>query len=222
MIDRKINIEDVATFTLKKGLNVISFQNAALFFRTVTGIQADDEKSVYSEDLKIVPFSKGSIFIGDAVGSFDIQAFYARQVIKTFQAALSEEDLAAFYQLNQQLQSKIEAVIIDANLPFTLVNTWDLSQLLKGQVMTLETVQTNSIFDKIVTIIQVMALMSESRLLIMTNLHLYLTIQELTQLHQVLLAEDLVLLNLDLVEDKLYASDDFNAYFVDKDYVVFS
>ncbi|KRN32402.1 type II-A CRISPR-associated protein Csn2 [Weissella halotolerans] len=222
MTERKITIEGIATFTLTAGLNVIALQNASLFFRTVTGIQANYPEIVYSEDLKVVSFSNGSIFIGDALGSFNVADFYARQVMKAFQAALTEEDLAIFYQLNQQLQTKIEEVIIDANLPFSLVNTWDLNQFLKGQVMAIETVQVTSIFDKIVSIIEVMALMSESRLLIMTNLHLYCTFSELQQLHQILLAEDLVLLDLDLVEDKPHANDTFTAYFIDNDYVVFS
>ena len=219
---KKLTFKGFSPVDLQSGLNIITIENTKYFFKILQTIIGNDDEIILSEDNHIMKLDKSIVYIGDPTSDFSVQKFYEKQIFDMLMVNLDDNALQALYDMDNKIKQILWDDLIDNNLPFFVDDRYDALKLLKTQNLNIELTQYTNFFDKISSILTIMAQMSESRIIILTNIYMYLSNDEIQQIQKVLLAEELIVIVLELGE-KLRSVADIgaNGWFIDDDFVFF-
>lgn len=218
----KITSYPLEPIQLANGLNLLSIASQSLYWKLIDGLTNEREDVIVSQKDKMLALAKAVLFIGDLTSPFDMDKIYAREISKTLQEKLDEQDLRELMTLSNEIKNRFMSVIFDNNLPLTIPLEFSVTELIKAQKVGLDSVTNGSFFDKIEDIVNVAGEFSESRLMIVTNIHLVLDCAQIDYLHQLTKSHELVLISLNLTPQALLSSKNTaHEIFIDEDFVQF-
>ncbi|MDN6899929.1 type II-A CRISPR-associated protein Csn2 [Oenococcus sicerae] len=209
-------------FELGKGLTVIATDSIQFFWKFEQMLKNQDDNLVLSSDFKPLSLEKEIIFAGDIAGGFEANSFFAKKIQSLFLSYLSDETTKQLFDLDRQIKQQLNKIIFSNDLPIKISDEWSTAMLVKSQNLSLDTGEASSAYDKIDDIVNVMSELHDTRLLVLTNLHLYLKKEQIDYLSTFLNAKGVKVLSVELSEERVLLSDESSkSYFIDKDFVQF-
>ena len=212
----------LAPFEIKQNrCTVIQCANPRSYTDLINGLRDLSDKVVLTDaEHNRVEISKGICWIGDCFQSPEISKAFQAGMEKKIVKNVGSERLSQFIQIDQQLKSLVMDELLMYDLPLTVDAEFSLSKLLKTTNISFVSDLKTQPYDIIETVLKCASDLDERGILVLTNVHQYLSVSQFQELVRLIETLDLYTL---LIEFSELKSDDYFAncqyYYIDQDFV---
>ncbi|KAA8371183.1 type II-A CRISPR-associated protein Csn2 [Leuconostoc carnosum] len=204
------------------GLTLISIANHELYWQLCTGLEGGDGAVTLGQDGRIVDVNKAVLFVGDIGAQLDVNKLYQKNIVKAIKNYADNRALEQFYKINSELNQILENIILENNLPFYFQTEFNIVDLINEKKIKIETLTNSSGFGKIEDVVNVAGEFSEQRLIVFTNIHLLLSLDQIDYLHNLAKTMNLCLISLNLAQNPVLTNQGSSyEIFIDGDFVQF-
>lgn len=218
-------------FTTKKfelldaGVTFFQIQNRQLFWDLQQFWQSEGHPELcFTENHKNLKPNKSAIFIGDVGTTVDFTKLFHNQMYKMVLNELDETQIQKLFVLDRSVRDTLNETIFSSDLPIQILPLWDTESLIKYVKPELELTNLHTAYDIIGTLIDIAQRLSEDRLMIFTNVHQYVSVDEFKLLALDLKHQGRSILVLDKVDDLIstyQGVEGVRNVFIDEDFVEF-
>ncbi|QBO36924.1 type II-A CRISPR-associated protein Csn2 [Periweissella cryptocerci] len=203
-----------------EGLTVLGISDTQLYWQILNGLlDPESEKVIVSINDKVV--KKEYRVLGDIAGISEVSSLFKKQAMSKLTAYLDEHIQQRMFEIDCEIKTMLWQVISESDLPLEITDGWDVGNVLKAQNINVSSLETGSGYDKMDSIINIASELSDTSLLIFSNVHLYLSLEQIDYLFEDIKQKELSVLFLEKTTSKLRLAPEFadNNHFIDDDFV---
>lgn len=209
------------TISFEMGLNVLCIQSPILFYEYLESLKGNKESVVVSNDNNPMSVAKNVLFLGDPACFDDFDSVFLKQAESSLIGRFDGSELSFIREVYANLLSRVQDQIWESNLPLVLSMDIDVKNIVKNMRPHINMNHCDSIYDKILSAVDVAGALLEKRTLVMLHIAEYCDQDQLSMLHNDLLRQGLQLIDLEMNDQPIRLTGIRNV-FVDADYVQFS
>ncbi|BDR56165.1 type II-A CRISPR-associated protein Csn2 [Xylocopilactobacillus apis] len=210
--------------SLKNGYNSINIQNIPLFWKIINSLKEEDKDVlVFSENNKILDFSKYIVYLGD-IGSCPSpkQVFY-KQILKKLNSFISDESKHNIYLLDREIRNILSKEVFNLGLPLEVSQEWSFDDIIKMLDLSYSFHQNTNPIDLLNEFVDLSFYLGDIRILIFTNLSYYFSKEEFEKVVYELESKEVLVLSLNLSIEGISKNEaDKHGCFIDSDFTMFT
>lgn len=217
----KVTLFPYDPFVLTPGLNIICLERAKDYFLMTKGLVEDVDTVVVSQEGTLLSVSKEVLFLGDIANPVNLETLFYKQAVKAFLDYLGVEEKSRLLEIQRQIQSEIQGDLYRSEIPLEVDSETDLKRIITSVKLKIEISDDESFFDRLQEIVSIEGALQEKRLLVLTHITQYCTLEQIQYIKADILRLGLQVL---FLEDSCARIDmkDGRTHYVDKDCVQFS
>lgn len=171
---KKLTIYPLSPIELSSGITILKIASTKLMLQVIQSLQCANEGVVLSQDGEMIT-SKSVNYIGDILHPIDFNKIFGKILIKNLLKQIDDFELNELRELNSTLQSKLNLMLFELDLPGIVPGNWDLSRLLKYLDLQIEEPIYDDLYGIIESIVVVASRLGDTRLIAFCNAALYLS-----------------------------------------------
>lgn len=207
---------------LEYGFNQFIFENIPDFFQLTQFFQGVEANVTISEAGKPKTL-KEVCYIGDVTTLVDFRKLYDKQIQVAVQNMIDDLSLQQLMTADLAIKMVVDDVIMANNLPVQYSDKFDLTAILKYCEFHAEMPETKGICGIIEHVIDLANRLSDDRLIVFSNLNLYLSTEEIQMLAFEASVKQVSCLLIDVTKSPtLIESEGLKQYYFDRDFIEFT